>query len=191
MATARRQDRGRVEADTVVRDGAADRLGLAADPDLDVRGVGVSRRVRQRFLDDPVQRRLHARRQATLRRARHRHGDPGALRDAFRQELQGGHEPEVVEHRRTELVRQTPELALDPVEQPPNLFEAALGGRRQIAGQARQRDVHRGEQLRRLVVQRVRDALGLFLEPLVQAAQRGVRLTVPAVHHLERREAFH
>ena len=40
-------------------------------------------------------------------------------------------------------------------------------------------------------MQRVRDALGLLLEPLVQAAQRRVRLTVPAVHHLERREAFH
>ncbi len=51
--------------------------------------------------------------------------------------------------------------------------------------------MHRGEQLRRLVVQRVRDPLGLLLEPFVQAAQRGVRLMVPAVHHLERREAFH
>ena len=49
----------------------------------------------------------------------------------------------------------------------------------------------RCEQLPRFVVQGVGDALGLLLEPLVEAAQYGVHFAERAMRHLERREALH
>ena len=87
-------------------------------------------------------------------------------------------------------MRQPPELLLDAVEEPLDPVQARRRLRRQLARQLVERQIDRGEELPRLVVQLVRDAPGLVLEEVVQPAERRVRLPHPAVGHLERRQAL-
>ena len=80
-------------------------------------GLRVPRHVRERFLHDAVERGLGRRREPRPGRPRDRDPEPGALRDAVRQELERRLEPEVVEDGGPQLVREVPELLLDLVEE--------------------------------------------------------------------------
>src|SRR3989442_4437233 len=67
------------------------------------------------------------------------------------------------------------QLLEDLVEEPLHLSQAVALGTRQVAGDLIQRDVNGHEQLRRFLVERMRDPAGDLLQPVVEAVQRLLR----------------
>src|SRR5712691_3732441 len=128
------RQRGRVEPRAVVMDGAAQDAALAREGDRDAARLRVLRHVRQRLLNDTVERGLGRRR-----------------------------EPEVVEDRRAQLVGEVPQLLLDLVEEPTHLVQALRRAGREVARDVGEHDVHGRQELAGLVVERVGDPLDLLL----------------------------
>src|SRR5256885_5191355 len=96
---------------------------------------------------------------------------------------------EVIEHHRPQLVGQVPQLLLGLIEELLALLDLRLG-RGHLARHLRELQVHRHQQLARIVVQRVRDAPDLLLERLVDVPPGDERIAVAAMSHFERRQRF-
>ena len=103
-----RARRGRVEARAVVLDHGDDGAVLALQEDADALGAGVLDDVRQRLLDDAVERRLDLGRQPLVAELRLEVDLRGRVcsRNVSAEPLDGRHEPEVVERRRAQLDRE-------------------------------------------------------------------------------------
>ena len=110
--------------------------------------------------------------------------------ESLPEEVERGHEAEIVEDGGAQLVGQPPELVLDAVEEALHLLQALGDVGRHVSRNVVDGEVHGREQLPRLVVELVRDAPGLLLQVVVQASERRVRLADRAMRHLERREAL-
>ena len=113
----------------------------------------------ERFLRDPIERDLHRRRQASAELAAHPDGHPGTPAHVLGKKLQRGHEPEPIEHHRPQLVGDVAQLRLDLAQEPLHPVETLAVVRRQLVRDVGDCDVHRGEKLSGLVVQRVGDLL--------------------------------
>ena len=116
--------------------------------------------------------------------------EPGPRGDGLGENVERRHQPEIVEDRGAEVVRQAAQLLLDLVEQPLHRLQPGSGRRREVGRDVVERHMHGGEELSRLVVQLVRDAAGLLLEELVQPSQRGIGLAHGPMRHLEGAEAL-
>ena len=98
---------GRVESAAVVLDHGLDPSIDARDEHAHPLGTSMLDHVRERLLDDPVDRRLDLERQPLADRAGLEvDGDAGLLAEALRQALERRQEPEVVEHLRPQLDRE-------------------------------------------------------------------------------------
>src|SRR5205814_22250 len=147
----------RGETDAVIAHG--ERYALRGVANLDVRCArpGVLDHVVERFLRDPIERDLHRRRQASAELAAHPDGHPGTPAHVLGKKLQRGHEPEPIEHHRPQLVGDVAQLRLDLAQEPLHPVETLAVVRRQLVRDVGDCDVHRGEKLSGLVVQRVGD----------------------------------
>src|SRR5512143_1989196 len=183
---------GGIESASIVLYDDHDALRLHRDRGPDAARLGVPGDVRQRLLEDTIQRDLDLGRDVLgrlLRREVHDH--PGASGELLRQRLDGGHEPEVVEGGGTEPADRRP----DRLERSAGEVERAiecLAGRDvplHLAGEESQLQPDRGQHLARLVVELPCDppALGLLRAqqgdrgPAQLGAallQRGVQLAV-------------
>ena len=85
---------------------------------------------------------------------------------------------------------ESPELFVDLVEERAELLQALPHRRRRVTGDLVDREIQGGQELSRLVMERVGDASGLGVEPLGQVPQRGIRLVDASIGHLEGREAL-
>src|SRR5216110_3423465 len=121
------------KAHPVVADRASNQAVLVQQRDRDARGLGVPGRVVQRFLDDPIERRLDDRRQPFLGRALDDDGNPRAPGNSVPQELDRGDEAQVVEDQRSKLVRNSAELLLDPIQKAAHVFEPLPRRRSEVA----------------------------------------------------------
>src|SRR5262245_18025474 len=129
-ATVPALERGHLEADPIGLDPAADDARTAIEADAHGGGLRVLDDIRQRLLNDPEERGLDDGRQPPLERCLDAHGNAGAPPDALREKADGGHEPQVVEDRRAQLVGEAPELRLDLVEHAVDILETLTGGGR-------------------------------------------------------------
>src|SRR6266853_2316724 len=93
------------KAHAVVADRASNQAVLVQQRDRDARGLGMPGRVVQRFLHDPIERRLDDRREPLLARALDDDRDPRAPGYSVAQELDRGDQAQVVEDQRAVLVR--------------------------------------------------------------------------------------
>ena len=85
---------------------------------------------------------------------------------------------------------QPPELLLDPVEQALHRQQALADVARHVPGKVVEGEIHRGEELARLVVELARDAPGLLLQVVVEPAQRRIGLADRTMRHLEGGQTF-
>src|SRR5215471_5835841 len=150
-------------------DRADDAVTLLAQSDADRRdSARMADRVVHRFLRDSIERELHPRGCALAQLTKDRDLDRRAAGDALREELQRLRETEVVENRRTELVRQVAQALAGLVQQLADLLESLRRGVRRILDSQVELDPRGGDDSARFVVQGQRDFLGSVLERLVQ-----------------------
>src|SRR5947208_267352 len=140
---------GRVESDSVVAHVTRQRAVAPLELDVGPPGPSVLGHVGQRSLDDPIQRDLHRRSQSLPGGPFHGDRQPGPLRHALRQVLDGRDQPELVQHRWPQLVGEAPELLVDLVEERAELLQALLHRRRRITGDLVDREIERRQELSR------------------------------------------
>src|SRR6266850_791294 len=176
------------EADTVVSNAALDGTSRSPEADHDTRGFGVPDGVVHGLLRDAIEDRLHARGEPAPGHAFHRDRHPRPARHSVGERSQRRLEAEVVENRRSQLVGNLAEPIFHGGEslvhdsKLPPLFRGR-GSKRVVHG-----PVHADEEVARLIVDRVRDALHFLLARLGASPHRLVRLPHPAMGHFERRQ---
>ena len=134
------------------------------------------RHVGQSLLHDAVHRRFDRTGQASSGRAVDGHDAAGSFRDAVGEKFNRRLQPEIIEDGRTELVRELSQLRLDLFEPGANLDQVLARFGLQPGGQCVEGQVYRHQQLSGLVVKGVGNSPRLLLQPLVQRAQRLLRL---------------
>src|SRR6267143_1560798 len=176
------------ESDTVVLNAALDGTSRSPEADHDTRGFGVPDGVVHGLLRGAIKDRLHPRWEPAPRQSFHRDRYPRPARRSVGERPQRRLEAEVVENRRSQLVGKLAEPLFHGGESlvhdsklPPLL--GGRGSKRVVHG-----PVHADEEVPRLIVDRVRDALHLLLARLGASPHRRVRLPRPAMGHFERRE---
>src|SRR5260370_32019359 len=105
-----RQDFVQVKTDPIITDGASHQFTLVAQPDLNLTGARMSGNVGQGLLDYSIKSSFHVRRQTLRNRAVQCDSQPGALCHSLDQTLEGWNEPQIVEYRRTKIVRDLSQL---------------------------------------------------------------------------------
>jgi hypothetical protein len=178
----------RVETDSIVAHGATEHVILPDEANDDAGRTRVPGHVRQRFLHGPVDEGLDGGRQAAAGRSLNRDTKSGSPGNALCKEFHTGHEAEIIQEHRPELVREAAELLLDLGEHVPDDLHAFACAVRQLGPKILQGHVDAGKQLARLVVQRMSNPSGLSLQDLMQGP--GSRRRV-AGRPLERRECLH
>ena len=113
----------------------------------------MSGHVVERFLNDSVNGRLDRGPRAALHRALHGDRKSRPLGDPFSQEFDGREQPQVIEDRRTELMRETSQLLRDLVEELSDFLKSLAPSRRQIQSKLLERDIDGTEKLPSLVVE--------------------------------------
>ena len=166
------------------------RQGFAADNDCHRRGVRVLVHVVECLLDDAVQDSLDRGGEPVLPLSFHLDPEPGPRGDGLGENVERRHQPEIVEDRGAQVVREAAQFLLDPVEQRFHRLQPDGRRGREIARDVVERQVHGGEELTRLVVQLVGDAAGLLLEELIQSPERSIGLAHGPMRHLEGAEAL-
>ena len=156
---------GLLDAPPVVLDDGSDRVAAPDDEDRHPGRGGVLDDVRQRLLDDPVERRLDLRGEPLVFDARLEVDvQPGLLAEGRREPLERRHQPEVVEGRRAKLDREAAnalERRRDRVAHRGERGARLLGG--DLLLDALQPEEDRGQRLPGLVVELPREPGSLEL----------------------------
>src|SRR2546427_6684709 len=152
--TLRRPSTPDVEADPVISDRAADLSRLVLQSNAHVRRSSVFSHVVERFLNDSVKGCLDRGPRPALHRALHGDRKPRPLGDPFSQEFDGREQPQVVQDRRTELMREASQLLRGFAEEPPDFLKAlVMRPPRQIPSKLIEGDIDTTEKLSCLVVE--------------------------------------
>src|SRR5262249_23033271 len=152
-----------VEPHAIVLDDATEDFAAALQPDRSVPREGVASDVGERLLNDPVDRRLDHGIETAARRAQNAQGDAAASGETLGQKLEGRNETQIVEDRGTQLVREPSQALLDVVEVRLGLSNAQAAAAREFARDLVEGQMDGRRDLSGLVVELMRDALGLLL----------------------------
>jgi hypothetical protein len=127
--------------------------------------------IRQRFLSDPVQRGLHGGREPAVHGPCDPYVQGRSARDPVGEEPNRGHESEVLEDPRPQLVVQAPKLLRKLVEDAAHLLNTLAGAGRDVARHIGQSQLRGGDELSGFVVELMGDAPRLRLECIVLPPQ--------------------
>jgi len=181
---------GRVEANAIVLHFAAEKARLQRKLDGDGGSAGVFDDIVERFLQDTIEGDFDGGRDAAFEIRRNADGNSRASGDGSGEKMDGGNEAKVVKDGGTQLVRILAQLRFDLLEEHVHVFEIGFELWRGLPLETGESQMDRDEELAGFIVNAVGDALDLFFEEFVHAAQRRYGFLETAIGHFEGREDF-